>query len=79
MSAEMNADTRGFSRLTWRPHRVTGDADDPVLLAEQIQRLDGFFGETDDPAGRELAHAGGYDELSARCHHDHYPERHCLV
>jgi hypothetical protein len=35
-----------------RPHR----ADDPVLLAEQIQRFHGFFGEADDPAGRELAH-----------------------
>jgi len=39
-----------------RPHRVAGNADDPVLLAEQIQGLDGFLGETDDPAGRELAH-----------------------
>jgi hypothetical protein len=26
------------------------------LLAEQIQRLDGLFGQADDPAGRELAH-----------------------
>ena len=39
-----------------RPHRIAGDADDAVLLAEQIQRLDGLFGEADDPAGRELAH-----------------------
>jgi hypothetical protein len=35
---------------------LTGNADDPVLLAEQIRRLHGFFGEADDPAGRELAH-----------------------
>ena len=39
-----------------RPHRIAGDADDAVLLAEQIQRLDGLFGQADDPAGRELAH-----------------------
>ena len=39
-----------------RPHRIAGDADDAILLAEQIQRLDGFFGEADDSAGRELAH-----------------------
>ena len=39
-----------------RPHRIAGDADDAVLLAEQIQRLDGLFGEANDPAGRELAH-----------------------
>src|SRR6202022_3508716 len=53
-------DKRGHPRLLAsdlrRPHRVAGDADDPVLLAEQIQRLDGFFGETHDPAGRELMH-----------------------
>ena len=39
-----------------RPHRIAGDADDTVLLAEQIQRLDGLFGEANDPAGWELAH-----------------------
>src|SRR4029079_15568944 len=40
-----------------RSHRVAGDTDDAVLLAEQIQRLDGLFSQADDPAGRELAHA----------------------
>ena len=49
-----------------RPHRIAGDADDAVLLAEQIQRLDGLFGQADDPAGRELAHGGRYAELPAR-------------
>ena len=39
-----------------RPHRIAGDADDAVLLAEQVQRLDGLFGEANDPAGWELAH-----------------------
>jgi hypothetical protein len=39
-----------------RPHRIAGDADDSILLAELIQRLYGLFGKADDPAGRELAH-----------------------
>ena len=53
-------DERRYPRLLApdprRPHRIAGDADNPVLLAKQIKRLDGFFGETNDPAGRELAH-----------------------
>ena len=61
-----------------RPHRIAGDADDAVLLAEQIQRLDGLFGETDDPAGRELAHGRRYAELPAHCHGCHYLRGHCL-
>ena len=55
-------DERRYPRLLapdprW-PHRVAGDADDPVLFAKQVQRLDGFLGETHDPAGREVAHGG---------------------
>jgi len=50
-----------------RPDGVAGDADDAAILAEEIKRLDGFFREADDPAGRELAHA---------CH---YHRRHCLI
>ncbi len=42
-----------------RTHRIAGDADDAVLLAEQIQRLHGLFGQADDPAGREVAHGAG--------------------
>src|ERR1700676_2837443 len=53
------------------------DPDDPVLLAEQIQRLDGFLGEADDPAGREVAHGGRYGELWSACHRRNYPGRHC--
>ena len=53
-------DKRRYPRLLapnpWRSHRVAGDADDAVLFAEQIQRLDGFLGETHDSARRELAH-----------------------
>jgi hypothetical protein len=45
-----------------RAHRVAGDADDAILLAQQIQCLDGLLGETDDPAGRELAHGERYEE-----------------
>ena len=31
-----------------RPHRESGDADDPVLLAEEVEGLGGLFGEADD-------------------------------
>ena len=51
-----------------RPHRIAGDADDAVLLAQEVQRLDGFLGEADDAAGREVAHDGRYAELPERCH-----------
>ena len=40
-----------------RPYRVAGDANDPILLAQKVQRFHSLFGETDDPARRELAHA----------------------
>ena len=33
-----------------RPHRVAGDADDAIALAEQVERLGGLFGEADDAA-----------------------------
>src|ERR1700733_4965735 len=39
-----------------RSHGITGNANDSVLLAEQIKGLDRFLGEADDAAGRELAH-----------------------
>src|SRR5882672_6426193 len=61
MSAEMNADTRGFSR---RAHRIAGDADDAVLLADQIERLHGLLGEADDAAGREVGHGATMQEPS---------------
>jgi len=44
--------------LRW-PHRIAGDADDPVLLAEQVECLDRLFGQANDPAGREVAHCRG--------------------
>ena len=53
-----------FAADPWRSHRIAGDADDAILLTEQIQRLDGLFGETYDPAGRELLHAGYYHKTS---------------
>jgi hypothetical protein len=36
-----------------RPHNIPGDPDDAVLLAEQLERLDGLFGEADNSARRE--------------------------
>jgi hypothetical protein len=36
-----------------RPHRIAGYADDAPLLAEQIKRLDGLFGQANDPLGRK--------------------------
>jgi hypothetical protein len=40
-----------------RANGISRDADDPVLFAEQIKRLDGLFGQADEAAGREVAHA----------------------
>ena len=39
-----------------RADGIAGDADDAVLLAEQIERFDRLFGQADDAAGREVAH-----------------------
>ena len=36
-----------------RPHRVARHADDAPLLAEEIKRLHGLFGEADDALGRK--------------------------
>ena len=36
-----------------RPHRIAGHADDAAVLAEEIERLHGFFGQADDSLGRE--------------------------
>src|SRR5215469_8354462 len=55
------ADVRGRERAhagllaasLWRAHDVAGDADDAVLLPEEVQRLDGFFGEADNSARRK--------------------------
>ena len=41
-----------------RPHGIARDADDAVLLAQQIERLDRFLGEADQAAGRKMTHAG---------------------
>ena len=49
-----------------RAHRIAGDADNAVLLAQQIERFHRFFGEANNAAGRELAHDGGYAEISDR-------------
>ena len=44
-------DARLFAPHTRRPHRIAGDADNAVVLAEEIERLHGFFGQTDDSFG----------------------------
>ena len=50
----MKAETRGFSlRTRARPHRIARHADDAALLAEEIERLHGLFGQADDALGRE--------------------------
>jgi len=40
-----------------RAHRIAGDADDAVLLAEQVQRFDGLFRQANDACRRELSQA----------------------
>ena len=47
------ADARLVAPRLGRPHRVAGNADDAVLPAQEIERLDGFLGQADDPARRE--------------------------
>jgi len=47
MFADVKALTRGFSRRA-SAHDIAGNPDDAVLLAEQVERLDGFFGEADN-------------------------------
>jgi hypothetical protein len=44
-----------FPALPRAGERNGRNADDPVLLAEQVKRLDGFFGQTDDPPRRKNA------------------------
>ena len=46
----------GFRPHLGRPHGVARDADDAVLLAQQIERLDRLLGEADQALGRETAH-----------------------
>jgi len=45
--------SRLFSASLRRTHDIAGDADDAVLLAEQVEGLDGLFGEADNSARRK--------------------------
>ena len=50
---QIGAGERPHPRL-FAPHPsgtdgIAGDPDNPVVLAKKIQRLDSFFGETNDP------------------------------
>src|SRR5690348_14104859 len=47
------ADSRFVVASLWRAHNIAGDADDSILLAEEVERLDGLFGEADNSAWRE--------------------------
>src|SRR5215467_3576205 len=52
--ADVKALTRGFSRRACGgAHDVARDTHDAVLLAEQVERLDGLFGEADNSARRK--------------------------
>ena len=53
-------DLRLLTRLR-RTHGVAGDADDTIALAEQIQRLGGFFGEADDALGNIQRQPRGHE------------------
>src|SRR5438874_12417779 len=63
MSAEVNAETLGFSRraLGGRTN-ITRDADDAGLLAEKIKGLDRFLGKANDPLRRE--HPSAFSNLN---------------
>ena len=44
---------RLFAPGLLRAHHKTRNADDAMLFAEQVKRLDGLFGQADDPLRRE--------------------------
>src|SRR5690606_2709429 len=83
-------DARFLAPYLRRPHGIAGYADDPVLLAEQIKRLDRLFGQTDDTLGRKDTHRAPFDPcpvprrkpidlrtsgpMVARCHLGYYRE-----
>ena len=41
-------DTRLFPPRLGRPHAIAGDANDPALLAEQVECFDGLLGQADN-------------------------------
>ena len=57
VSAEVNAQTRGSQPHLGRTYGVARDADDAILLAQQIKRLDRLLGEADEAARRKMTHA----------------------
>jgi hypothetical protein len=48
-----SAETRFLAPCSGRAHDIARNADDAPLLAEQIERLDGFLSEANDPLGWE--------------------------
>ena len=53
MSAEVKAETRGFSRRASGERAIAGDAGDAVLLLEKVKRLDGLVRQTDNALRRK--------------------------
>ena len=57
LDIEIGGDEGGHPRLLapypCRPHRIARHADDTSIFAEQIKRLDGFFGQADDSLRRK--------------------------
>lgn len=52
ISADEGRDARLFMPNARWADSVAGDTDDPLVLAEQVEGLDGLFGETNDALGR---------------------------
>jgi len=48
-----SADARLLTASLRWAHDIAGDADDALLLADQVQRLDGLFGKADDSGRRK--------------------------
>src|SRR5215813_7033705 len=53
VSGSKGGHTRLLAPCSGRAHHIARNANDAPLLAEQIERLDSFLGETNDPFGRE--------------------------
>src|SRR5207302_5499170 len=67
------AHARFLTASLWWPRNIAGDGEDAVLLTQQIQRLDGLFGEADNSVRREhqtlaysISQTTAYQLLKAR-------------
>jgi hypothetical protein len=53
IGGDEGGDARLFPSYLRGPHGITRNAYNPGILAHKIERLYGFFGKADNPAGRE--------------------------